>query len=141
MANRRSSRFAYLGSAVHVAVSPHLRTSRHRAFAVVSVPSIDRLEHITAGATRRFISSVKSVAPGWCVCSRAISRPLRAHRGYVIVATLVFIMPAVIVGLLVYAQPELILSVVDAETAAEFDSMYSESAESIGASDRPTPTG
>ena len=36
------------------------------------------------------------------------------------------------IGWLVYERPELILSVVSAETAASFDSMYSDSAASIG---------
>jgi uncharacterized membrane protein SpoIIM required for sporulation len=57
---------------------------------------------------------------------------VRAHGGYVTVAALLFFAPALVLGPLVYAQPELILSVVDAETAAEFDEMYSSSADSIG---------
>ena len=42
-----------------------------------------------------------------------------------------------VLGLLVYARPELILSVVDAETAAEFEEMYSP----IGRFDRPLSHG
>jgi uncharacterized membrane protein SpoIIM required for sporulation len=48
------------------------------------------------------------------------------------VATALFVLPTVVIGLLVYARPELILSVLDSETAAEFEQMYSSSAQSIG---------
>ena len=57
---------------------------------------------------------------------------VRAHATYVAVATLTFLLPAVIVGLLVYRQPELILSVVNSDTAASYEEMYSPSADSIG---------
>ena len=43
---------------------------------------------------------------------------VRAHARYVAVAAAVFVLPTLIVGLLVYWRPELILSVVSAETAA-----------------------
>jgi uncharacterized membrane protein SpoIIM required for sporulation len=43
-----------------------------------------------------------------------------------------FALPTIVLGLLVYMRPELILSVVSSETAAEFEAMYSASAESIG---------
>ena len=57
---------------------------------------------------------------------------VRAHRWYVFAAAATFLLPAVIVGLVVYRQPELILSVVSAETAASFQEMYSPAAHSIG---------
>jgi uncharacterized membrane protein SpoIIM required for sporulation len=58
-------------------------------------------------------------------------RAVRAHSPYVWLATAVFALPMLILGLLVYAKPELILSMVDPLTAAEFEHMYSE-AEAIG---------
>ena len=60
-------------------------------------------------------------------------RAVRAHAGYVWLATALFMVPTLIVGWLVYQRPDLILSVVDATQAAEFEEMYSDSAESIGA--------
>lgn len=57
---------------------------------------------------------------------------VRAHANYVWVATLVFVLPTLILGWLVYRQPELILAVVGADTAAQFEQMYSPAAESIG---------
>lgn len=59
-------------------------------------------------------------------------RAVRAHAAYVFIATAVFLVPLITLGLLVYHNPELILSMVDAETAAEFEAMYSDAAESIG---------
>jgi uncharacterized membrane protein SpoIIM required for sporulation len=47
-------------------------------------------------------------------------------------ATAAFLLPTLVLGLLVYSRPELILSVVSADTAAEFESMYSPGSESIG---------
>jgi uncharacterized membrane protein SpoIIM required for sporulation len=54
------------------------------------------------------------------------------HRWYVAAAAALFLVPTVVIGVLVYSRPELILSVVDAETAVEFEQMYSSSAQSIG---------
>jgi uncharacterized membrane protein SpoIIM required for sporulation len=57
---------------------------------------------------------------------------VRDHKAYVAVATATFLLPTLIVGILVYRQPELILSVVSSDTAASFEEMYSPSANSIG---------
>lgn len=59
-------------------------------------------------------------------------RAVRAHAGYVWLATFVFGAPLIALGLLVYFKPELILSLVDVETAAQFEAMYSESGRRIG---------
>jgi uncharacterized membrane protein SpoIIM required for sporulation len=59
-------------------------------------------------------------------------RAVRAHSAYVWLSTAAFALPMLIMGLLVYLRPDLILSVVDAGTAANFEQMYSDSAESIG---------
>jgi uncharacterized membrane protein SpoIIM required for sporulation len=59
-------------------------------------------------------------------------RAVRAHARYVWIATALLVLPLLVVGWLMYQQPELILSVVDADTAASFEQMYSDSAESIG---------
>jgi uncharacterized membrane protein SpoIIM required for sporulation len=48
------------------------------------------------------------------------------------IATAVFMVPTLVIGWLVHERPELILSVVDEQTAASFESMYSPDAESIG---------
>ncbi|MFO7304240.1 MAG: stage II sporulation protein M [Gammaproteobacteria bacterium] len=57
---------------------------------------------------------------------------VRAHSAYVWLATAVFAVPMVTLGLLVYLNPDLILSIVDPRTAAAFEAMYSDTAKSIG---------
>jgi uncharacterized membrane protein SpoIIM required for sporulation len=59
---------------------------------------------------------------------------VRAHAGYVWAAAALFGVPLLAVGLLVYFQPELVLSLVDAATAAQFEEMYSSAAQSVGRS-------
>lgn len=59
-------------------------------------------------------------------------RAVRAHAAYVWLSAALFFVPAVLVGWLVYKNPDLVLSVVDANTAAEFEEMYSDAADSIG---------
>jgi uncharacterized membrane protein SpoIIM required for sporulation len=59
-------------------------------------------------------------------------RSVRADSTYVWIAAALLYIPALALGWLVYRRPELILSVVSAQTAASFDQMYSDSAASIG---------
>src|SRR6185295_1017903 len=59
---------------------------------------------------------------------------VRKRIAYVAVATAVFLLPTIVVGIVVYRQPEMILTVVDSETASSYEEMYSPSAESIGRS-------
>lgn len=108
----------------------HLAIARSRSY---PAHLIERLEHITSAA-HQMIYQQRELGFKWLVRVIALDFPIavRAHGRYVAVAALLFIVPTVVVGFLVQAQPELILSVVDAETAGEFDKMYSESAESIG---------
>lgn len=108
----------------------HLAIARSRSY---PAHLVDRLEHITAQC-HQLIYQQRELGAGWLARIVADDFPIavRAHAGYVAAAALLFFVPAFVLGLLVYAQPELILSVVDAETASEFDSMYSSSADSIG---------
>jgi uncharacterized membrane protein SpoIIM required for sporulation len=57
---------------------------------------------------------------------------VRACAGYVAVAAALFLLPTVAVALAVYWRPELILAVVSADTASQFEQMYSPAADSIG---------
>ncbi len=59
---------------------------------------------------------------------------VRAHRGYVLVAALIFLVPALALGFATYARPGLILSVVNSQTAQAFQRMYSPAAQAIGRS-------
>ena len=59
-------------------------------------------------------------------------RAVRDNARYVALAAMLFFVPAVILGIAVYHRPELVLSIVDAETASKFEQMYSPGAQSIG---------
>ena len=108
----------------------HLALARARAYPAYIV---DRLERITEDA-HQLIYHRPEVGMGRLrrVLASEFPASVRAHRRYVAVAAAVFVLPMLIVGALVYARPELILSVVSAETAASFEDMYSPAAESIG---------
>lgn len=108
----------------------HFALARARAY---PAHLVDRLERMTARAhqaiyqRREFgLSRVRALA------AVEFPRAVRAHAGYVWVAAAVFILPMIVLGILVHARPELILSVVDPETAADMERMYSSAAESIG---------
>jgi uncharacterized membrane protein SpoIIM required for sporulation len=57
---------------------------------------------------------------------------VRLHLRYMLTAALLLFIPAIALGIATYIRPELILAVVDHRTAAEFESMYAPSAQSIG---------
>lgn len=108
----------------------HLALARARSY---PAHMIDRLDRVTSLAhqliyqqrdlgLRHFVDLVTQVFPA----------AVRAHAPYVLTSTLVFALPTIVVGLLVYWRSELILSVVSAEQAASFEEMYSPAAESIG---------
>jgi uncharacterized membrane protein SpoIIM required for sporulation len=108
----------------------HLALARSRSYPAYIV---DRLERLTASGhqliyhRREFgIERLKQLA------SVEFPRAVRAHRRYVAVAAATFLLPTVVIGVLVYRRPELILSVVSSQTAAQFQEMYSPAAASIG---------
>jgi uncharacterized membrane protein SpoIIM required for sporulation len=108
----------------------HLALSRARAYPTYIV---DRLGHLTSEAHQAIYQQRDF---GWrrlqALAALEFPRAVRAHAAYVWVATAVFVLPTLILGGLVYVRPELILSIVDAQTAAEFERMYSGAEESIG---------
>lgn len=109
----------------------HLALARARAYPAYIQ---DRLNRLTSEAHQviyqhRGIGGLSRIAQFFAV---DFPRAVRAHAVYVWIATGVFVLPTLIIGLLVYSRPELILSVVDATTAANFEQMYSPDAESIG---------
>lgn len=108
----------------------HLALARARSYPAYLV---DRLERITSEAHQAIyyrqefgLARIRNIV--------AIEFPsaVRQHAAYVAVAAAVFLVPAIALGLLVHARPDLILSVVSAETAASFQDMYSPAADSIG---------
>ena len=57
---------------------------------------------------------------------------VRAHRAYLLVATLLFVVPLLGAGIATWRDPGFILHLMDAAKVQEFDGMYSDSARSIG---------
>jgi uncharacterized membrane protein SpoIIM required for sporulation len=107
----------------------HLALARARSY---PAHMIQRLEHMTADAHQSIYQRSEF---GWwrfvAMFTRDFPRAVRAHARYVWLATFLFAAPTLVMGVIVYQHPELILSVVDASTAASFDEMYNH-AESIG---------
>jgi uncharacterized membrane protein SpoIIM required for sporulation len=108
----------------------HLAIARSRSY---PAHLVDRLEHLTEQC-HQLIYTQRELGFAWLarLVMKDFPAAVRANAGYVAVAAALFLLPALVLGGLVYARPELILSVVSAETASEFDGMYSSSAESIG---------
>lgn len=108
----------------------HLALARARSYPAYIVT---RLERLTAEAHQRIYQQREfGVARLRQMAAVDFPRTVRAHKWYVAVAAALFLLPTVVLGLLVYFQPEIILSVVSADTAAEFEEMYSPTASSIG---------
>ena len=94
---------------------------------------VDRLERLTTDAHQIIYREHDF---GFARVSRMLTvefpGAVRSQMRYVAAAAAVFLLPTVAVALTVYARPELILSVVSPETAAQFEEMYSPASESIG---------
>ena len=108
----------------------HLALARARAYPPYIV---DRLERVTStGHQLIYQQHEVGAARIKQILTRDFPRSVRQHRSYVAVATATFLLPTIVIALLVYWRPELILSVVNADTAASFEEMYSPNADSIG---------
>ena len=57
---------------------------------------------------------------------------VRAHRGYLLVSALMFVLPLLAAGWAAYRDPGFILHLLDASAVRQFDSMYGDGAESLG---------
>lgn len=108
----------------------HLALARARAYPTYL---LDRLERLTSDA-HQAIYQHRGVGLGRIKQLFAVEFPraVRQQAVYVWIATAAFVLPTIVIGWLVHARPELVLSVVDAETASSFEQMYSPTAESIG---------
>ena len=108
----------------------HLALARARAYPAYL---LDRLERLTSDA-HQVIYQHREVGLARIKQFFALDFPraVRKHAIYVWIATAAFVVPTVVIGWLVHARPELILSVVDAETASGYERMYSPDAQSIG---------
>src|SRR3984893_2602078 len=108
----------------------HLALARARCYPAYMV---DRLERMTAQAHQLvYDPSEFGLMRARLLIAVDFPSAVRKHMSHVTVAAATFLLPTLIVGSLVYRQPELILSVVSSETAASFEEMYSPDADSIG---------
>lgn len=108
----------------------HLALSRARAYPAYLV---DRLEQLTSEAHQAIYQQRDfGLRRLQTLVAVDFPRAVRNHASYVWLATAVLVLPTLILGVLVYLRPELILSVVDAQSAADFERMYSGSEEAIG---------
>jgi uncharacterized membrane protein SpoIIM required for sporulation len=108
----------------------HLALARARDF---PAPLIERLARATARAHRILY---RRTGLGFARIARVLLREfparVRADRRYVALAALLLLIPAVALGVAVYRRPDLVLTLVDGRTAAQFESMYNPSNEVIG---------
>jgi uncharacterized membrane protein SpoIIM required for sporulation len=108
----------------------HLALARARSYPAYLLA---RLERLTADAHQVIYQQREfGIAAVWRIVARDFPRAVRADAVYVALATALLAVPTFVVAVLVYYRPDLILSVVDAATAAQFEQMYSSAAERIG---------
>jgi len=108
----------------------HLALARSRAY---PAHLQHRLERLTAEAHQTiYHESTLGLARLRHAVWNGFPQTVRRHAVYVWVAAATLLLPTFVVGALVYARPELILSVVSPDMAEAFEEMYDASAESIG---------
>jgi uncharacterized membrane protein SpoIIM required for sporulation len=108
----------------------HLALARARAYPRYL---LDRLDKLTADAHQVIYQRREfGAARVWHAIAYDFPRAVRKQAVYVWLSAALFMLPTLLVGWLVYERPDLILSVVSSEQAAEFEEMYSDSAEAIG---------
>ena len=108
----------------------HLALARARAYPTYM---LDRLERITADAHQVIYQDRElGLARIRTLITRGFPGAVRSHARYVAVSALTFVVPTIVIAALVYGQPDLILSVVDSDTASSFDQMYSPGTQAIG---------
>jgi uncharacterized membrane protein SpoIIM required for sporulation len=111
-------------------VCEHLALAEARGFPAAIV---ERLSIVTARA-HQIVYRQSDI--GWSRISHALLQrfpaAVRVHRGYVAVAALVLLVPALALGVAVYHRPELVLALVDSTTAAQYEHMYDPANAAIG---------
>ncbi|HWM67337.1 MAG TPA: stage II sporulation protein M [Steroidobacteraceae bacterium] len=108
----------------------HLALARARSYPAYL---LDQLERLTADAHQVIYQRREfGLTKVRYFLNVDFPRTVRANAGYVWLSAALLYVPTMVIGWLVYVRPELILSVVDASTAASFEQMYSDSATAIG---------
>jgi uncharacterized membrane protein SpoIIM required for sporulation len=108
----------------------HLALAQARDF---PAPLIERLARITARAHQIVY---RQTDLGFARITRVLTRQfpavVRANRHYVLFSALLLLIPTLALGIAIYRHPDLVLSLVDSRTAAEFESMYNPANQTIG---------
>jgi uncharacterized membrane protein SpoIIM required for sporulation len=108
----------------------HLAIAQARGFAE---QVIERLSVVTARAHQIiYRQSEFGIARISRTLLQQFPAMVRAHGGYVVIAALILLIPALALAVATYHQPPLILSLVDSATAARFEHMYDPSNAVIG---------
>jgi uncharacterized membrane protein SpoIIM required for sporulation len=108
----------------------HLALARERAYPAYLTT---RLETLTSEAHQTiYYQRVFGLGALRRMILEDFPRAARRDASYVAVAAAVFVIPTIVLGVLVYLRPELILSMLGPEDAANFDQMYSPTARAIG---------
>jgi uncharacterized membrane protein SpoIIM required for sporulation len=112
------------------AACEHLALARERGY---PLHVAERLDALTARAHRLIY---RQPGTGRAALARFMRHTfpatLRAHGPFLAVAALVFTLPLVAVGLATWRDPSFALTLMDAGTLSQFDSMYGDFADSIG---------
>jgi uncharacterized membrane protein SpoIIM required for sporulation len=108
----------------------HLALARSRSF---PLHVIERLSSITSRAHQIIYRQSDA---GLAQVARALLEEfpamVRRHRAYVAIAAALFTIPTIALAIATYLDPDLILSIVDRSTAAQFEQMYNPAAQAIG---------
>jgi uncharacterized membrane protein SpoIIM required for sporulation len=108
----------------------HLALARSRSF---PLHVIERLSSITSRAHQIIYRQSDA---GFAQVARALLADFPARvRGlwaYIAIATALLMIPTIAIAIATYLNPDLILSIVDRNTAAAFEQMYSPAAQAIG---------
>lgn len=111
-------------------VCEHLALARARAYPVPLVARLDALAH----RAHQVIYRRRDF--GWARLLRLFQidfpQAVRAHAVYVWIATALFALPLLVLGVLTWLRPTFALTMMDAGQLAEFEVMYGQAAESIG---------
>ena len=117
-------------AALYRVTCEHLALARARAY---PVHLTERLEALTQRG-HQAVYHRRGSSAGRLTQLFLVDMPqaVRAHSGYVWVATLVFALPLVVLGLVTYFDPGFVLTLNDANTVQEYDNMYDPGGRHIG---------
>lgn len=129
-----AARDAQRAAALYRAACEHLALARSRAYPIHLVQRLDTLTQEAHNAIyRRHDWGLRRLGRLFLV---DFPEAVRAHRWHMLVATLVFVLPMLVVGVMSWRDPGFILSLHDAATVAQYDEMYGDGSRRIGADPR-----